>query len=107
MQTWMEYIQKSFNVEPDLIVYLRAPPEQVFERIKCRNRSEENGISLDYLQRIHELHDDWLLQREHNGKVPIIVLDATLNEAEIQTEYKKIMDQIAIATGEIFPYFSF
>ena len=36
------------------------------ERMKKRARFEETGISKEYLQEIHNLHEEWLLhQNEH------------------------------------------
>jgi hypothetical protein len=32
------------------------------ERLKGRGRGEEHLISLDYIRRLHELHEDWLVE---------------------------------------------
>ena len=37
----------------DLIIYLRTTPEKALERVKERNRGEEAGVPLDYLQQLH------------------------------------------------------
>lgn len=98
LNEWMEYVQGNFDVRPDLIVYLRASPQQVFDRIKCRNRPEENDISIDYIRRIHQLHEEWLmcgrLYHTNSFSVPIIVLDASLNEIEMEREYGKLFDHM-------------
>lgn len=95
----MDYVQCKFNVHANLIVYLRTSPEQVFDRIKQRNRPEENDISLDYICRIHELHEEWLMRGLYYGKIPIIVLDASLNEIEIKKEYDKLIDHMLCRGG--------
>lgn len=41
-------------------IYLRTSPERCLERMKKRGRFEEKGISLDYLKKIHDLHEKWL-----------------------------------------------
>ena len=50
-------------------IYLRCDPSTSFERIKKRGRTEEKNISLEYLQKLHEYHDSWLL---NNSDVLII-----------------------------------
>jgi len=42
---------------PDIIVYLRTDPETCHTRMKRRARSEEAGVPLDYLRRIHDKHE--------------------------------------------------
>lgn len=57
---------------PHAILYLRTPAEVCLERIRCRGRAEESGVSLAYLQQLESLHDAWLLSRER-----VVVLDGT------------------------------
>lgn len=56
-----EWVHEQWNVEPDIIVYLRTPAEICLQRIDMRGRSEENTITLEYLQDLEALHDEWLL----------------------------------------------
>jgi deoxyadenosine/deoxycytidine kinase len=46
--------------EPDLLIYLVAPPEILLERIAERGREIESGISLEYLSLLDSLYDDWM-----------------------------------------------
>lgn len=41
-------------------VYLRTDPEVAYKRIVQRGRFEETAIKMDYLQSIHNLHEDWV-----------------------------------------------
>ena len=41
-------------------LYLRAPSAICFSRILERARPEESAISLQYLNQLHNLHDEWL-----------------------------------------------
>jgi len=43
--------------EPHGYVYLRSNPEICFNRIKKRGRESEKNIKLEYVKRIHELHE--------------------------------------------------
>ena len=57
---------------PDAILYLRTPAAECLRRLEARRRAEEGGVSLDYLLRLEERHDAWLLTRPN-----VIVLDGT------------------------------
>jgi thymidylate kinase len=42
---------------PDLVVYLRTDPQIALNRTKERNRSEESTIDLNFIQKVHDLHE--------------------------------------------------
>ena len=46
--------------EPDLLIYLTAPPEVLIERIRSRGRKMEEGISLAYLSLLDSYYQDWM-----------------------------------------------
>ena len=46
--------------EPDLLIYLIAPPEILQKRIADRGRAMESGISLEYLQLLDSFYEDWM-----------------------------------------------
>lgn len=41
-------------------IYLRTTPEVCLQRMHKRGRKEEAGVGLDYLNKIHDLHEKWL-----------------------------------------------
>ena len=45
---------------PDLILYLRASPETLMERIARRGRASEKAIGLDYIRRLNDAYDGWM-----------------------------------------------
>ncbi len=59
--------------EPAAVIYLRTPPETCLARLQKRNRSEEVGVSLSYLQSIHGWHEKWLSSETQTR--PVLVLD--------------------------------
>ncbi|XP_042884603.1 deoxynucleoside kinase-like [Penaeus japonicus] len=83
---WYNMITQNLNVGVDLIVYLQTDPNKLHDRIKRRARSEEQTIPLQYLEDLHELHEDWLIEKKHPLPAPVLILDA--NES-LCTMYKK------------------
>jgi deoxyadenosine/deoxycytidine kinase len=71
---------QAFLPEPDLYVFLDAPPEVCKKRIAARDRPEEagmdgedGGIPLAYLQRLHKGYQDWL--QKIAPRVQVVRLD--------------------------------
>lgn len=48
------------SIVPDGFIYLRAQPDLCSTRMALRNRSEESSVPLEYLQMLHDKHEDWL-----------------------------------------------
>ena len=69
---WFDWIVKHFNVNPSGFIYLRTNPRVSYERIQKRQRSGESSISFDYLKKLHQKHDMWLLEEKN-----VLVLDVT------------------------------
>jgi deoxyadenosine/deoxycytidine kinase len=42
------------------VVYLKATPETCLGRIRNRNRDGEDGINVEYVHKLCDLHDEWL-----------------------------------------------
>lgn len=85
-----KFLNEQKPPQVDLIVYLRATPEVVHERMVKRNRDGENSVSLNYLQDLHEMHEDWLVRKTlGHCPAPVLVMNADLDKAQIANEYKK------------------
>lgn len=63
-QDWFAWLVEQYTPTPQAFIYLRTEPEICYERLLKRNRSEETGVSLDYLQRLHQKHEDWLIHKK-------------------------------------------
>ncbi len=70
-QLW-DFLALNYCLVPDKILYLRTPAEVCVERIKMRGREEEQQMPLDYLKRLEDLHDEWLMDHPD-----VILLDGT------------------------------
>lgn len=82
-------ITSNLKVKVDLIVYLRTEPSALHERIASRARSEETAIPLEYLQSLHSLHEEWLMEKKFGLPAPVLVLDAN---QDLPTMYKKFQE---------------
>ena len=56
------------------VIYIQCPPEVCVERIKKRSREGEDTIPLDYLEKIHNKHEEWL----NKGGNKNLIIDNTV-----------------------------
>lgn len=60
---WVCDVRRSLpsNVaSPKLIVYIRCSPQKCLERVRSRSRAGEGSVSLEYLQKLHDAHEEWI-----------------------------------------------
>ncbi|XP_071957973.1 thymidine kinase 2, mitochondrial-like [Antedon mediterranea] len=87
---WFDWIFVNLNLNVDQIIYLRTSPQKCYERIKKRCRNEENCIPLEYLQQIHDLHEEWLIEGSTiNTNSNVIVVDADQSLEQMEEIYFK------------------
>tara|TARA_Y100000741_G_scaffold365065_1_gene358783 strand:+ start:2379 stop:3026 length:648 start_codon:yes stop_codon:yes gene_type:complete len=77
------------DVKIDNYIYIKASPIVCCSRINNRNRSGEEGIPVEYLQRCGLAHDDWLLNNNNN-----LVLDVNQNVEENPQILQRWMQEI-------------
>uniref|UniRef100_A0A0E0DRR5 Deoxynucleoside kinase domain-containing protein n=1 Tax=Oryza meridionalis TaxID=40149 RepID=A0A0E0DRR5_9ORYZ len=66
--SWFDPVVSSLpGLIPDGFIYLRASPDTCHKRMMLRKRAEEGGVTLDYLQGLHEKHESWLLPSKGGG----------------------------------------
>ena len=60
---WFEYLLNDKpSLVPDGFIYLRAKPATCFNRMAKRNRSEEAGVPMKYLEILHDKHEGWFFE---------------------------------------------
>jgi deoxyadenosine/deoxycytidine kinase len=84
--TWFDWLEEKFNPVPDGIIYVQTSPEKCLQRIKSRQRSEENSIPIEYLKELHDRHDNWI---NNWTKTPVLIIN---NEEDNQWE--NILNQV-------------
>ena len=66
--------------KPDAILYLKASPETLMGRIGKRGRDSEKGIGIDYIRRLNDAYDDWMLRA--SSELEVITVDT--DKVELQ-----------------------
>ena len=79
--------QRTQTETPDIIVYLRASPEICAQRINKRGRDEESDIPIEYLKRLHEKHENWLM----GGAPNVIAIDTFLYQIQSWEQFKNVI----------------
>ncbi len=62
-----------FLRKPDLVLYLRATPETLMQRIAKRGRGAEQSIPIDYIARLNHAYDDWM--RRARAELEVMEID--------------------------------
>jgi deoxyadenosine/deoxycytidine kinase len=69
-------VMVAFLRKPDLVIYLKASPASLMERIARRGRPSERTIGLDYITRLNDAYDDWM--RRARADVEVLEIDTDL-----------------------------
>jgi deoxyguanosine kinase len=83
---WFDSFKKSSNV--DHIIYVKTSPDKCLERINTRNRVEESNITLDYLTKCNNYHDNWI----NNSSTHIITIDGHDTIDNIRNKVTEILN---------------
>lgn len=78
-QDWFEWLVGSYMPKPSGFIYLRTTPDISHQRLTKRNRSEEGGVTLEYLESLHNKHEDWLVHQKnipsYVRSIPVLTLE--------------------------------
>lgn len=97
LSEWFDFLIATQKIDVDLFVYLRAPPEICYQRIKKRNRKEErSGVPFEFIKALHDLHEDWLMKNQQSNilPAPVLVLDASKELPDMKKLYEKYSKEI-------------
>ena len=91
--------QRLFNVlnntfiEPDLLVYLHRPVEELMRNINSRNREIEKDISEAYLSKIQNAYLEFF---KNQNRLPVLILNIEgMNFRDNESDYQLIIDAIS------------
>lgn len=95
LSEWFDWIVRNIDVSLDLIVYLRTSPETCHQRLKMRCREEEKVIPLEYLDAIHHLYEEWLIQGgPFPVPAPVLVIEADHDLQKMLELFEQNRDRI-------------
>jgi deoxyadenosine/deoxycytidine kinase len=86
--------------QPNAYIYLRSDPEMCYNRIKKRGRESEKNIKLEYIKRIHQLHEEKYINAIKNNKNIIVIEVENKSITDICSEiissniYTEIVNQL-------------
>lgn len=78
-QEWFAWLVETYTPMPAGFIYMRTDPSVCYERILKRSRSEESAVPLDYIQKVHNKHEEWLIDKVGIApslvETPVLILD--------------------------------
>lgn len=88
---YYDWMEENLDIGLDLIVYLRTSPEVAYQRTRSRNRPEEKGISLAYIQLVHAHYEKWLLGHAaaESNSTPVLVINANQSKEDLVRVYQE------------------
>ncbi|KAJ8400447.1 hypothetical protein AAFF_G00395710 [Aldrovandia affinis] len=98
LSEWFDWITQNISIPVDLIVYLQTTPETCFARLKERCREEEKMIPMEYLETIHQLYEDWLINKtSFKVPAPVLVIPADHDLPKMLHQYEENRERILAA----------
>ncbi|MCI4392963.1 hypothetical protein PGIGA_G00151940 [Pangasianodon gigas] len=95
LSEWFEWIISNISIPVDLIVYLQTSPQKCFDRLKQRCREEEKVIPLEYLEALHHLYEDWLINHtSFKVPAPVLVIPADHDLQKMLHQYEENREKI-------------
>lgn len=95
LEEWYQFIKRTFPIGLDLIIYTRVSPDVALQRIQARNRPGEANVKREYLENLHDLHEEWL----NRDKCPesgatIRIIDVDMHKEDVELEAQKLSTEI-------------
>jgi len=95
---WFSFLMKGKCKLPAGFIYLKADPAVCQTRIKKRGRAGEENISLEYLDHIHQAHENFLVHKKglmpELQNIPVLTLDGNKPFESCNNIFNQYCDQI-------------
>lgn len=103
--SWFQFATAKKCLPPYGFIYLQADPHVSYQRTIKRDRKAEKSISLQYLQQIHQKHEDFLINKTSTHpsiqNTPVLVLNCNqdfFKNPDILDDYIKQVRQFITKT---------
>lgn len=83
-------LREDLNISVDCFIYMRISPETALYRIKERGRAGEENISLELLQKLHFLHEEYI----NKLTFPVVIVDANKSLNEVISQFNIIFKSL-------------
>ena len=107
-KTWFDFLIPGKCRPPHGFIYLRVNPTVAYERIVKRGRTAESGITLDYLEQLHQCHEAFLIKKEGVLRelqcVPVLTVDADQDFENNGTRLEVILDTVKNFINTVTPF---
>jgi deoxyadenosine/deoxycytidine kinase len=106
-QEWSSYLLNSLGeLQLDGLIYLRADPKVCSGRMSKRGRPEEQGVTLEYLNQLHEKHEAWLHRREFSNEnimadIPILEIDCNMEFHDDEQIKSNMLQQVRVFVKQL------
>ncbi|MDO5446632.1 MAG: deoxynucleoside kinase [Prevotellaceae bacterium] len=102
-ETFMNLFELMVKVTktPDLMIYLRSSIQHLVEQIQKRGRDYEQGMKIEYLQKLNDRYEDFI-ENKYPGKVMIIEAD-NIDYLNNPADFASITDRIDALFYGLFP----
>jgi len=98
-QEWFTWLVDNYTVKPSGFIYMQTDPLVCYQRLQKRNRSEESVVPIEYLQKLHDKHEEWLIEKigvaPYLKDTPVLILncndDFEHNIAQQERHVEKIV----------------
>jgi deoxyadenosine/deoxycytidine kinase len=98
-QEWFSWLVENYTQRPSGFIYLQTDPKVCFSRLTKRSRSEEAAIPLEYLESLHNKHEDWLVHgrdvTHYLKDVPVLVLDCNHDFENDEVRRREFVEKVA------------
>lgn len=84
-------LMNSLIKSPDLVIYLKSSVPNLVKNIHQRGREYENSISIDYLSRLNNKYEEWILNYKESE---VLILDVDEFDINDKEDFATIVEKI-------------
>lgn len=102
-QEWFAWLVDNYAPKPDGFIYLQTNPSICYDRLRKRNRTEEVGVTKEYLTMLHDKHEQWLIEKKdvapYLKDLPVLALSCNNDFEDDRDEQQRHLEKICETFG--------